>query len=86
VNVVIHERCVPCHSAQPTLQSNPPAPIGVRFEAPEDIAMWRERIKFRAVLTRTMPLGNKTGMTDDERELLARWFMQGASTSAQLPR
>jgi uncharacterized membrane protein len=30
------------------------------------------------VLTRTMPLGNKTGMTDAERDLLGRWLEQGA--------
>jgi uncharacterized membrane protein len=26
-----------------------------------------------------MPLGNKTGMTDAERDLLGRWLEQGAS-------
>jgi uncharacterized membrane protein len=25
-----------------------------------------------------MPLGNVTGMTDEERELLGRWIRQGA--------
>jgi uncharacterized membrane protein len=30
------------------------------------------------VLTQTMPLGNKTGMTEAERDLLGRWLDQGA--------
>ena len=38
------------------------------------------RILVRAVQTKTMPLGNMTGMTDEEREVLARWIAQGAPT------
>jgi uncharacterized membrane protein len=81
VEFVLHERCAPCHSDHPTIVSNPPAPAVVRFDTPEQIAMWRERIKARAVVTRTMPLNNRTGMTDEERETLATWL-----TQAQLPR
>jgi uncharacterized membrane protein len=36
------------------------------------------RIRERAVVTRTMPLANKTGITDAERALLGRWIEQGA--------
>jgi uncharacterized membrane protein len=32
----------------------------------------------QAVETRTMPPANKTGMTDEERALLARWIQAGA--------
>ena len=32
----------------------------------------------RAVTTRTMPLGNRTHMTDAERAVLARWVAAGA--------
>jgi uncharacterized membrane protein len=81
VEFVLHERCAPCHSDHPTLVSNPPAPAAVRFDTPQEISMWRERIKARAVVTRTMPLNNRTGMTDEERETLATWL-----TQAQLPR
>jgi uncharacterized membrane protein len=31
--------------------------------------------------TKTMPLGNMTGMTDDERAILGRWIAEGAHTS-----
>jgi uncharacterized membrane protein len=81
VEFVLHERCAPCHSDHPTIVSNPPAPAAVRFDTPEEIFLWRERIKARAVVTRTMPLNNRTGMTDEERETLASWL-----TQAQLPR
>ena len=33
-----------------------------------------------AVLTKVMPLGNATHMTDAERQLLGRWIRQGAPT------
>ena len=36
------------------------------------------RIFIRAVETKTMPLGNLTGMTDAERAVLGRWIAQGA--------
>jgi uncharacterized membrane protein len=81
VRFVLQERCVPCHADHPAIVSNPAAPQGVRFDTPQDVSLWRERIKFRAVIARTMPLNNRTGMTDDERDTLARWFAQGAPTN-----
>ena len=80
VRFVLDQRCAPCHSEHPTLVSNPPAPAVVRFDTPEEVTMWRERILARAVVTRTMPLNNRTGMTDEERDTLARWITQGAPT------
>jgi uncharacterized membrane protein len=76
IEFLLHERCAPCHSEHPTIESNPPAPAPVRFDTPAQIAFWRERIKARAVVTRTMPLNNRTGMTEEERDTLARWLAQ----------
>ena len=78
VRVVIEQRCQPCHSQYQTDRSMGPAPAGVTFDTPESIARLAERIRVRAVETKTMPLGNKTGMTDQERDLLARWIAAGA--------
>jgi len=78
VRAVIAQRCLPCHSQ---FQSDPtfgPAPGGVTFDTPESIARLAERIRVRAVETQTMPIANKTGMTPDERALLARWIAAGA--------
>lgn len=80
VKAILGERCAPCHADHPRVESNPPAPVGVRFDTPEQVAMWRERISYRVVVARTMPLNNRTAMTDDERDTLARWFQQGAPT------
>jgi uncharacterized membrane protein len=75
---VIDRRCLSCHSERPTDDVFRAAPNGVTFETPESIRARAEPIRLRAVLTRTMPLGNKTGMTDAERDLLGRWLDQGA--------
>ena len=44
----------------------------------EQIQRMAARIKERAVISKTMPFGNKTGITDQERALLGAWIDQGA--------
>ena len=78
VRSLIAQRCQPCHSQYQSDRSFGPAPGGVTFDTPESIARLAERIRVRAVETQTMPLANKTGMTPEERELLARWIAAGA--------
>jgi uncharacterized membrane protein len=51
---------------------------GVRLDTPEQITVRAARIKARAVEQRTMPLGNTTGITDEERAILGRWVDAGA--------
>ena len=76
---VIDRRCLSCHAEKPTDDVFRAAPNGVTFETPESIRSRAELIRTRVVLTRTMPLANKTGMTDAERDLLGRWLDQGAA-------
>jgi len=78
VRSVINQRCLPCHSHYQTDRTLGPAPGGATFDTPESIARLAARIRVRAVETKTMPLANKTGMTQEERELLARWISGGA--------
>lgn len=77
-NAVIQARCVQCHSASPTDDQWPAAPNGVMYDTPEQIKAMADKIMTRAVRTKTMPQGNKTGMTDEERTVLKRWILQGA--------
>jgi uncharacterized membrane protein len=77
-NEIIHKRCIQCHSSKPTDEVQVVAPGGVKFDTPEEITKMKERIMSRAVLTRTMPQANKTGITDEEREILGAWIEQGA--------
>jgi uncharacterized membrane protein len=77
---VIRRHCLSCHSQRNTEVAFPLAPGGVVFDSPADMHRLAGRIRLRAAVERTMPLLNKTGMTDDERELLRRWAEQGAPT------
>jgi uncharacterized membrane protein len=75
---VIDRRCAACHSAAPSDVSFGVAPGGVMFDTPEQILARVARIQERAVVTRTMPPGNKTNITEAERAILRRWIAQGA--------
>jgi uncharacterized membrane protein len=70
---VIDRRCVSCHADKPAFQGLAEAPKGVKLDSPERIEAQRLTIHQQTVLTRAMPPGNLTGMTDDERALLDRW-------------
>src|SRR6059036_3502115 len=78
VKDVIDRRCVSCHSRTPTDDIFRIAPNGVTFDTPESIRARVETIRDRTVVLKNMPLGNKTGMTDAERSLLARWLDEEA--------
>lgn len=78
VQTIVRDRCVQCHSATPTDEVWKAAPVGVMLDSPEQIKQHAERIKARVVVGKTMPLANKTHMTDEERELMSRWIYQGA--------
>ena len=78
VQPVFQKRCVSCHSANPIDSVNKIAPNGIMFDTPEQIALHADRILVRAVQTKTMPQANKTGMSDEERNLIGVWIGQGA--------
>ncbi|MEM7426441.1 MAG: urate hydroxylase PuuD [Pseudomonadota bacterium] len=80
VNGLISKHCVSCHAANPTHEDWEEPPKGVVLEQPADIRKYAAQIRAQTVLTDTMPLGNETEMTTDERELLGAWIAQGART------
>ena len=77
VNQIVQQRCVSCHSANPTDDVFKSAPNGVKFDSPEAVAHMRDKIMQRVVVTKTMPQNNKTGMTQEERDLIRCWIEQG---------
>lgn len=77
-HAVIQKRCTVCHSGSPADRTFGVAPGGVAFDTPEQIRARADRIRARAVETHTMPPGNRTFMTPEERALLERWIAQGA--------
>jgi uncharacterized membrane protein len=71
---IVQQRCVPCHSQNPTQEGFDAAPAGVVLDAREQIVDQAGAIDEQAVRTKAMPLGNVTGMTDEERETLGAWL------------
>lgn len=79
VRTVLANRCVSCHAAQPTQPGFAQAPGGVVLDQPERVSAYAAKIYQQVVQSKVMPPGNLTGMTEEERTLLARWVAQGAT-------
>jgi uncharacterized membrane protein len=73
VKQVLDARCLSCHAEKPSFPGLAEAPKGMKLDTPERIEALRPLIHQQTVLTRAMPPGNLTGMTDAERALLDRW-------------
>jgi len=74
---IIEMHCASCHSETPTDDIFTDAPGDVRFDTLEDIRLMSGRIQARAVDTDTMPPGNLTEMTEEERAQLGAWIASG---------
>ena len=68
---VIDQRCVLCHSAQ--MQSK-----GIAFDSPASIKRHAQALYQQAVVMKLMPLNNATQITAAERDVLKRWYEEGA--------
>ncbi len=77
VRTVIVQRCGACHSATPTMPGIASPPGDVTLDSPAQIRAAALRIRVRAIEQKTMPPGNVTGLTEEERDLLARWIESG---------
>jgi uncharacterized membrane protein len=83
VRSIVDRRCASCHSREPSDVTLGITPAGIAFDTPAQIQTLAARIRERAVITRTMPPGNKTRMTDAERAILARWVDSEAQRQRQ---
>jgi uncharacterized membrane protein len=71
---LIEKHCVNCHADQPAYAGFTAPPLGVVLDSEARLEANASRVYQSAVVTRIMPLGNLTGMSDEEREVLARWY------------
>jgi len=76
VRTIIDARCTTCHSATPSHPAFPVAPLGITFDNDEQIVNDADRIYQQTVLTRVMPIGNLTAMTDEERQVIDAWYQE----------
>jgi uncharacterized membrane protein len=78
VRGIIGQRCINCHSPAPTFAGIAQPPAGVVLHTPDVIVQNAQRVYQQVVVTRIMPLGNVTQMTDQERAVIAAWVTAGA--------
>ena len=79
VRAIVGERCINCHSPTPTFPGLAQPPAGVLLHLPDQVLKNAQRIYQQTVVTRMMPLGNVTTMTDQERAVIAAWVAAGAT-------
>jgi uncharacterized membrane protein len=70
---IVAQRCVPCHATSPTQAGFNAAPNGLVFESIDQLLAHLPEVQ-QQLTTRTMPLGNLTHMTDEERASLLMWL------------
>lgn len=74
IQPLIQQHCVNCHAEKPSFTGIYAAPLGVVLETPEQIESQAQRINQVVVITRTMPLANMHGMTEEQRQQIASWY------------
>ncbi len=77
IEAILQQHCVACHSAQPSQPGFTAPPLGVVFDTREEIKKQAQQIYQQSVVSKVMPIGNLTGMTDGERQKIASWIQSG---------
>ena len=83
VQAIIKSRCAGCHAAVPTQPGFAIAPKGLMLDTADAIVANAQKINAQSVVTRAMPIGNLTQMTDAERAVLAAWIAAGAPANSR---
>lgn len=68
---VLEQRCYSCHGEQVQMKN-------IRLDQPDMLKAHTQAVYQQVVVTRQMPMNNATGITEDERAMVARWFEAGA--------
>ena len=71
--VIVGKHCLMCHSHNPSHPAFKEPPKNITLESAPEMRRFAQQIYMQTVQNRAMPLGNQTGMTEDERDALGRW-------------
>ena len=71
VKSVMDQRCLSCHGEQVQMKN-------VRLDTAESIKLHAQNIYQQVSVTQQMPMNNATGITAEERQWVANWFLAGA--------
>ena len=72
VQSVLEQRCYLCHGAQVQMKN-------MRVDSPALAKQHAQAIYQQVVVQKLMPMNNATGLTEDERTLIGRWYQAGAA-------
>ena len=71
VKSVIDQHCLSCHGAQVQMKN-------VRLDTQANIKLNAQNVYQQVSVTQQMPMNNATGITPEERQLVASWYLAGA--------
>jgi uncharacterized membrane protein len=71
VKSVIDQRCLSCHGEQVQMKN-------VRLDTSQSIKLHAQNVYQQVSVTQQMPMNNATGITPEERQLVASWYLAGA--------
>ena len=80
VREVMEARCTACHAKEPAQAGFSAPPKGVMLESDADIVRQAQTIHQQVVVTKAMPIGNLTQITDEERAIIDQWFLSGGKS------
>jgi uncharacterized membrane protein len=72
VQTIVTQRCAPCHAMRPSQPGFNAAPNGLVLETLQQVENHGAEVAVQ-LTTHAMPLGNLTGMTEEERAQLTSW-------------
>ncbi|MDT8991091.1 urate hydroxylase PuuD [Curvibacter sp. APW13] len=72
IEPILAQRCYACHGETVQMKN-------VRLDSAPAVELHAQALYTQAVVARTMPLNNATGITEEERQILKTWFESGAS-------
>ena len=75
---ILQTRCATCHSRTPSDPNFSSPPNGFVLDTLDDATQKADLAFQRMVVDRTMPLGNLTAMTEQERAALGAWLKAAA--------
>jgi len=74
VEAIVRQRCARCHAVKPIDEAFDQPPAGLVLDGAAAIRRNARKILARAVDGRSIPLANKTAMTEQERARLGAWI------------
>ena len=74
VSGLLRQHCTACHAREPAHPAFQAPPAGIVLEQLADLLAHSARVQQAAVRTHYMPLGNTSGMTEQERTALGGWL------------